>query len=294
MTDYEKIRQNAAKLGRDALITVQEGEFASTPDWRTLQAATDAAINFYNAATNDVSAQLTGEMPTMDLRPFKERVMQLLDEVSPGSGMKPASEVLGRLRSRIHAWHDDRLALLELERLQMQKTIEEQGAEREQPDAADEDAAVGDTYTPTVDDWEIVCRRLASVEDALAEHRRRFVAVTDVLSKHDAALLRSDAGKLVIWATKGEVERFEDLKANEDHDLKIETPPLRVGSEVRLDGAITRGGHRLTGWFPVTAIHEEDAESANPFVVQVKDPVAPPNALPAIYNIKRSDILEIR
>lgn len=57
MTDYDKIRRNAAKVGRDALV-IKNGTEA-TLNWKYLQTATDAAISFYNAAINDVSEQLT-------------------------------------------------------------------------------------------------------------------------------------------------------------------------------------------------------------------------------------------
>lgn len=81
--DYEKIRRNAAKIGRDALV-IEHGMTAML-NWKYLKTATDAAISFYNGAVNDVSEQLQpaaddGTLNTVDGRVWAKALMRSISE----------------------------------------------------------------------------------------------------------------------------------------------------------------------------------------------------------------------
>lgn len=68
MVDYEKIRRNAAKLGRDAYYS----EHGSMLSWKQFKVATDAAIDFYNAALTDISEELKLTPPRDTAEPVPE------------------------------------------------------------------------------------------------------------------------------------------------------------------------------------------------------------------------------
>lgn len=85
MTDYDKIRRNAAKVGRDALVIKYGTE--ATLNWKYLQTATDAAISFYNASLEAVSEQLTptpgaddGTLNTCDASVWASAFMRMIGE----------------------------------------------------------------------------------------------------------------------------------------------------------------------------------------------------------------------
>lgn len=97
-----------------------------------------------------------------DLRPFRERVLELLNEVSPGSGMKPANEVLNRLRERIGSWVDERLRLYErtsadVEELRADrvKLQDENGSLRH--DLREAQAKIGALVPPEVENLHVYC-----------------------------------------------------------------------------------------------------------------------------------------
>lgn len=123
-----------------------------------------------------------------DLRPFRERVLELIEIVSPGSGLKPASEVLNRLRGRIGSWVDERLRLYErasaeveelrADRVKLQGEIERLTHELAEAHATrpfppdlvqriDELPRDFEERKRTATDIEALAQRLAKVEDRL-------------------------------------------------------------------------------------------------------------------------------